>query len=147
MDVFLARGCGQLSVELCKGVYGKELFHSIKRAGLHAKHELGLITNGQSSSPTVSRWPSPACGGEAANPSPFRPSIVPPRGRELDPPTEHKIEARGRAPTTFLIKVFGSAYRLEHVQERVKFLRPSVKLMRRTRMLSLSPTAASYLRR
>ena len=40
---FLARGCGQLSVELCKGVYGKELFHSIKRAGLHAKHELGLI--------------------------------------------------------------------------------------------------------
>ena len=43
LDVFLARGCGQLSIELCKGVYGKELFHSIKRAGLHAKHELGLI--------------------------------------------------------------------------------------------------------
>ena len=46
LDFFLARGCGQLSVELCKrvyGIYGKELFHSIKRAGLHAKHELGLI--------------------------------------------------------------------------------------------------------
>ena len=43
LDVFLARGCGQLSVELCHGTYGKELFHSIKRAGLHAKHELGLI--------------------------------------------------------------------------------------------------------
>ena len=28
---------------LCHGTYGKELFHSIKRAGLHAKHELGLI--------------------------------------------------------------------------------------------------------
>ena len=30
MDVFLARGCEQFSVELCKGVYGKESFHSIK---------------------------------------------------------------------------------------------------------------------
>ena len=47
------------------------------------------------------------------------------------PPTEHKIEARSKAPTTFLtwlryaensIKVFGSAYGLEHVQERNKFL-------------------------
>ena len=47
------------------------------------------------------------------------------------PPTERKIEARSRPPTTFLtwlryaehsIKVFGSAYGLEHVQERSKFL-------------------------
>ena len=38
LDAFLARGCGQLSIELCEGVDGKELFHSIKRAGLHAKH-------------------------------------------------------------------------------------------------------------
>ena len=47
------------------------------------------------------------------------------------PPTEHKLEARSKAPTTFLtwlryaensIKVFGSAYGLEHVQERNKFL-------------------------
>ena len=47
------------------------------------------------------------------------------------PPTEHKLEARSKAPTTFLtwlryaensIKVFGSAYGLEHVQERTKFL-------------------------
>ena len=47
------------------------------------------------------------------------------------PPTEHKLEARVKAPTTFLtwlryaensIKVFGSAYGLEHVQERSKFL-------------------------
>ena len=29
LDVFPARGCGELTVELCKGVYGKELFHSI----------------------------------------------------------------------------------------------------------------------
>ena len=47
------------------------------------------------------------------------------------PPTEHKLEARSKAPTTFLtwlryaensIKVFGSAYGLEHIQERNKFL-------------------------
>ena len=42
LDVLLARGCGELTVELCKGVYGKELFHSIKRAGHHAKHALIL---------------------------------------------------------------------------------------------------------
>ena len=35
LDVFLARGCGELTVELCQGLYGKELFHSIKRAGHH----------------------------------------------------------------------------------------------------------------
>ena len=46
LDVFLARGCGELTVELCKGVYGKELFHAIKRAGHHAKHALILM-----------RWP------------------------------------------------------------------------------------------
>ena len=47
------------------------------------------------------------------------------------PPTEHKIEPRARAPSTFLtwlryaenaVKVFGSAYGLEHVQERMKFV-------------------------
>ena len=46
LDVFLARGCGETQVELCPGVYGKELFHGIKRAGHHAKHTLQLI-----------RWP------------------------------------------------------------------------------------------
>ncbi|CAE7220056.1 LCP2 [Symbiodinium sp. CCMP2456] len=48
------------------------------------------------------------------------------------PPTEHKIEGRVKAPSTFLtwlryaenaVKVFGSAYGLEHVQERMKFLK------------------------
>ena len=43
LDLFLARGCGELSVELCQGVYGKELFHSIKRAGHHAKRALILM--------------------------------------------------------------------------------------------------------
>ena len=42
LDVFLARGC-DTQVELCAGSYGKELFHSIKRAGHHGKRNLQLI--------------------------------------------------------------------------------------------------------
>ena len=134
LDVFLARGCGQLSIELCKGVYGKELFHSIKRAGLHAKHELSLIkwpvliTNRVALSIAGLWW-----GGTesftllAADCATARVEQI----ENWSPPTEHKIEARSRSPTTFLtwlryaensIKVFGSAYGLEHVQERNKFL-------------------------
>ena len=73
------------------------------------------------------------------------------------PPIEHKIETRGRAPTTFLtwlrqaenaIKVFGSAYGLEHVQERMKFPHKlSVKPMKRTGTPFLSPTASSFSKR
>ena len=33
-DVFLARGCGQLSIELYEGVYDKELFQSMKSSAL-----------------------------------------------------------------------------------------------------------------
>ena len=134
LDIFLARGCGQLSIELCKGVYGKELFHSIKRAGLHAKHELGLIkwpvliTNRVALSIAGLWW-----GGTesftllAADCATARVEQI----ENWSPPTEHKLEARSKAPTTFLtwlryaensIKVFGSAYGLEHVQERNKFL-------------------------
>ena len=43
LDVFLARGCGQLTIEVCEGVYGKELFQAMKRVGHHAKHELLLL--------------------------------------------------------------------------------------------------------
>ncbi|CAL1131402.1 unnamed protein product [Cladocopium goreaui] len=43
MDVFLARGCGTLTVELAPGVYGKELFHAGKRVANHARHMLHLI--------------------------------------------------------------------------------------------------------
>ena len=41
--MFLARGCGELTVEMCPGIYGKELFLSLKRAGHHAKHEVVLM--------------------------------------------------------------------------------------------------------
>ena len=134
LDVFLARGCGQLSIELCKGVYGKELFHSIKRAGLHAKHELSLIkwpvliTNRVALSIAGLWW------GGTENFTLLAADCATARVEQIEnwsPPTEHKIEARGKAPTTFLtwlryaensIKVFGSAYGLEHVRERNKFL-------------------------
>ncbi|CAE7252651.1 unnamed protein product, partial [Symbiodinium pilosum] len=84
LDVFLARGCGETQVELCPGVYGKELFHGIKRA--------------------VEAW---------------------------NPPTDHRLEQRCKAPAAFLtwlryaenaVKVFGTAYGLEHVPERLAFL-------------------------
>ncbi|OLQ15436.1 hypothetical protein AK812_SmicGene287 [Symbiodinium microadriaticum] len=134
LEVFLARGCGQLSIELCKGVYGKELFHSIKRAGLHAKHELSLIkwpvliTNRVALSIAGMWW------GGTENFTLLAADCATARVEQIEnwsPPTEHKIEARGKAPTTFLtwlryaensIKVFGSAYGLEHVRERNKFL-------------------------
>ena len=134
LDVFLAPKCGQLSVELCHGTYRKELFHSIKRAGLHAKHELGLI-----------KWPvlitnrvALAIAGlwrggsewftlQASDCATARVEQI----EKWTPPTECKIEPRARSPSTFLtwlryaenaIKIFGSAYGLEHVQERMKFL-------------------------
>ena len=47
------------------------------------------------------------------------------------PPTDHRLEQRSKAPAAFLtwlryaenaVKVFGSAYGLEHVPERLAFL-------------------------
>ncbi|CAE7323972.1 unnamed protein product [Symbiodinium sp. CCMP2456] len=137
LDVFLARGCGQLSIELCKGVYGKELFHSIKRAGHHAKHSLGLIkwpvliTNRVALSIAGLWW------GGSESFTLLAADCVTARTEQVEawgPPTEHKIEARAKSPSTFLswlryaenaVRVFGigSAYGLEHVQERMKFLK------------------------
>ena len=43
MDVYLARGCGTLTIEIAPGVYGKELLHAGKRIAQHARHMLHLI--------------------------------------------------------------------------------------------------------
>ena len=134
LDVFLARGCGETQVELCPGVYGKELFHGIKRAGHHAKHMLQLI-----------RWPVLISnrlalaiaglwwGGEESY-TLLASDCATAKAEQVEawtPPTEHKIESRARAPAAFLtwlryaenaVKVFGSAYGLEHVPERMAFL-------------------------
>ena len=46
LHVFLPRVCGLFIVGLCTGVYGKELYHALKRTGAQAKHALTLM-----------RWP------------------------------------------------------------------------------------------
>ena len=99
-------------------------FHSIKRAGLHAKHELGLIkwpvliTNRVALSIAGLWW------GGTENFTLLASDCATARVEQIEnwsPPTEHKIEARSKPPTTFLtwlryaensIKVFGSAYGL-----------------------------------
>ena len=47
LDVYLARGCDTLTVEVCAGLLGKELFHGLKRACEHAKHLMQQV-----------RWPT-----------------------------------------------------------------------------------------
>ena len=122
LDVFLARDCGETQIELCPGVYGKELFHGIKRAGHHAKHMLQLI-----------RWPV-----LITNRRPFLSRGSGGGGEEsytllaADCATAkaEQVEA-WTPPAAFLtwlryaenaVKVFGSAYGLEHVPERLAFL-------------------------
>ena len=134
LDVFLARGCGETQVELCPGVYGKELFHGIKRAGHHAKHMLNLIKwpvliSNRLALAIAGLW----WGGEESYTllASDCPTAKPEQVEAWTPPTEHKVEARVKAPAAFLtwlryaenaVKVFGSAYGLEHVPERLAFL-------------------------
>ena len=135
LDVFLARGCGQLTIEVCEGVYGKELFQAMKRVGHHAKHELlllkwpVLITNRIALAAAGLWW-----GGEesytllASDCQTARADQV----ETWSPPTEHKMEGRSKAPASFLTwlryaenhtRVFGAVYGIEHMQERYEFLK------------------------
>ena len=135
LDVFLARGCGQLTIEVCEGVYGKELFQAMKRVGHHAKHELlllkwpVLITNRIALAVSGLWW-----GGEesytllASDCQTARADQV----ETWSPPTEHKMEGRSKAPASFLTwlryaenhtRVFGAVYGVEHMQERYEFLK------------------------
>ena len=135
LDVFLARGCGELTVELCQGVYGKELFHSIKRAGHHAKHSLILmkwpvcITNRLALSIAGLWW-----GGKESH-TLLASDCATVRTDQLEtwtPPSDHKIEAHPRPPASFLVwlryaenqvRVFEAAYGIEHMSERLAFLK------------------------
>jgi hypothetical protein len=47
LDVYLARGCDTLTVEVCATLTGRELFHGLKRACGHSRHLLQDI-----------RWPT-----------------------------------------------------------------------------------------
>ena len=135
LDVFLARGCGQLTVEVCEGVYGKELFHSLKRVGHHAKHELlllkwpVLITNRLAMAVSGLWW-----GGDETF-TLLASDCQTARADQIElwsPPTEHKIEGRSKPPASFLTwlryaenhtRVFGAVYGMEHMSERLAFLK------------------------
>ena len=43
LDVYLARGCDTLEVEVCGTLVGRELFHGLKRACEHAKHVMQAV--------------------------------------------------------------------------------------------------------
>ena len=134
MDVFLARGCGTLTIEMAPGVYGRELFHAGKRVAQHARHMLQLI-----------KWPvlmtnrlllgiAGLWWGGRDTYTIHASDCVTARSEQLDvwhPPSDHKAEGRTRAPGVFntwlryaenSIKVFGSCYGVEHVQERLDCL-------------------------
>ena len=135
LDVFLARGCGQLTVEVCEGVYGKELFHSLKRVGHHAKHELlllkwpVLITNRLALAVSGLWW-----GGDETF-TLLASDCQTARADQIElwsPPTERKIEGRSKPPASFLTwlryaenhtRVFGAVYGIEHMSERLAFLK------------------------
>ena len=135
LNVFLARGCGQLTVEVCEGVYGKELFHSLKMVGHHAKHELlllkwpVLITNRLALAVSGHWW-----GGDETF-TLLASDCQTARADQIElwsPPTEHKIEGRSKPPASFLTwlryaenhtQVFGAVYGIEHMSERLAFLK------------------------
>ena len=134
LDVFLARGCGELPDELCKGVCGKDLFHAINRAGHHSKHALILmkwpvhITNRLALAVAGLWW-----GGKEAH-TLLASDCATVRTGQLEawtPPSDQKIEGRLRPPASFLVwlkyaenqvRVFGAAYGIEHMPERQAFL-------------------------
>ena len=134
MDVFLARGCGTLTVELAPGVYGKELFHAGKRVANHARHMLHLI-----------KWPvlmtnrvllgiAGLWWGGKDTYTLHASDCVTARSEQLDswnPSSDNKIENRMRPPGVFntwlryaenSLRVFGSCYGTEHIQERLDCL-------------------------
>ena len=43
LDVYLARGCDTLQVEVCPTLLGRELFHGVRRACEHAKHLMLMV--------------------------------------------------------------------------------------------------------
>ena len=122
-------------MEVCEGVYGKELFHSLKRVGHHAKHELLLL-----------KWPvlitnrlalavSGLCWGGDETFALLASDCQTARADQIElwsPPTEHKIEGRSKPPASFLTwlryaenhtRVFGAVYGIEHMSERLAFLK------------------------
>ena len=115
MDVFLARGCGELQVELCAGVYGKELFDSIKEPD-STRSAASTSFVGQSSSLIWLTRSSPQ-------------TVPPPSRSRSNPgaPLPSTRSKRGCSPGCGTQKTrsefSGPLTALEHVPERMEFLR------------------------
>ena len=139
LDVYLARGCNTLTVEVCPDVTGKELFDALKRACSHAKAKLQqiewpcLVTNGIAyglaamqhggkDHTTLAPWQLSVAHAVTAKPRDFD---------QYEAPKDDKIEPKPRYPTHFAtwlkqakneIKMIGSVLGLEHKKERLKAL-------------------------
>ncbi|CAE8601345.1 unnamed protein product, partial [Polarella glacialis] len=140
LDVYLARGCGTLTVEVCVGLTGKELFLGLKRAAEHAKNILQaikwpvLMTNRIAFALASFSWVG-ASHKDAPLWSATASGFVTAKAQHFDcyvAPSDHKLEAKGRYTMTFQtwrrqvenqIRVFGAVYGLEHMPERMAALK------------------------
>eukprot|EP00913_Durusdinium_trenchii_P035482 g33205.t1 len=139
LDVYLARGCNTLTVEVCPDVTGKELFDALKRACAHAKAKLQqiewpcLVTNGIAyglaslqhggkDHTTLAPWQLSVAHAVTAKPRDFD---------QYEAPKDDKIEPKPRYPTHFAtwlkqakneVKMIGSVLGLEHKKERLAAL-------------------------
>ncbi|CAK9011592.1 J domain-containing protein [Durusdinium trenchii] len=139
LDVYLARGCNTLTVEVCPDVTGKELFDALKRACSRAKAKLQqiewpcLVTNGIAyglaamqhggkDHTTLAPWQLSVAHAVTAKPKDFD---------QYEAPKDDKIEPKPRYPTHFAtwlkqakneIRMLGSVLGLEHKKERLKAL-------------------------
>ena len=139
LDMYLARGCNTLTVEVCPDVTGKELFDALKRACGHAKAKLQqiewpcLVTNGIAyglaalqhggkDHTNLPNWTLSVAQAVTAKPRDFDAYEI---------PKDDKLETKPRHPTHFAtwlkqakneITMVGSVMGLEHKQERIAAL-------------------------
>ena len=140
LDLYLARGCNTLTVEVCPDTTGKDLFDGLKkRACGHSKHLLQsigwpcLITNGIAygiaamshggrDHTTLPNWTLSVAQAVTATPKDFD---------HYEMPKDDKVEAKPRHPTHFAtwlkqarneIKMLGSVLGLEHRAGRLRAL-------------------------
>ena len=135
LDLYLARGCNTLTVEVCPDTTGKDLFDSLKRACGHSKHLLQsigwpcLITNGIAyglaamchggrDHTTLPNWSLSVAQAVTATPKDFDHYEMP-RDDKARHPTHFATwlkQARNE------IKMIGSVLGLEHRSGRLKAL-------------------------
>ena len=139
LDLYLARGCNTLTVEVCPDTTGKDLFDGLKRACGHSKHLLQsigwpcLMTNGIAyglaamchggrDHTTLPNWTLSVAQAVTATPKDFD---------NYEMPKDDKVETKPRHPTHFAtwlkqarneIKMLGSVIGLEHRSGRLRAL-------------------------